>query len=359
MQSVIVNPSVFYDDSMNANCARACANVNIALIKYWGKRNEVLILPYASSLSLTLADWGTETQVSFDENLSEDNISLDGVTLVGGKSNKVRNRIISMLDLIRARAGISIKANVVSHNSVPTAAGLASSASGFAALAAAGAYAAGLNLSPRELSKLARRGSGSACRSIFGGLSIWNAGEDDESSYAEPIQMPENLQLAMIAIVLDSAPKPISSREAMSRTVKTSPTYMPWIKQSEKDFQNAICAIKNSDIETLGNIVEKNFIGMHETMHNAVPPVNYITEDSYKVLEIIKNLRSKGLPVWATMDAGPNVKVLTVKSEAEKVANDLRSHISKVLDNSNLSSNKPIRIMVALPGDGVRIFVRK
>lgn len=375
MQIVNVQPSIIYDDNMQSRCAEARANVNIALIKYWGKRDENLIIPYTSSLSLTLADWGTKTRVSFDEDLSEDCVSLDGVKLANDESNKVRNRIVSTLDLIRKRAGISTKARVDSHNSVPTAAGLASSASGFAALTAAGAYAAGLDLSARELSRLARRGSGSACRSIFGGLVVWHAGEDDESSYAEPIDMPENLELAMIAIVLNPGSKPISSREAMRRTVETSPTYMPWVNQSEKDFQNAICAIKNSDIEALGSIVESNFAGMHETMHNAVPAINYLTEESYKVLNIVKSLRSEGLPAWATMDAGPNVKVLTVKSQAQKVADELRSRISQDLGDSRMrtsekySSNEDssreaisreaIRIMIALPGDSVSVSTSK
>ncbi len=370
MQIVNVQPSIIYDDNMQSRCAEARANVNIALIKYWGKRDENLIIPYTSSLSLTLADWGTKTRVSFDEDLSEDCVSLDGVKLANDESNKVRNRIVSTLDLIRKRAGISTKARVDSHNSVPTAAGLASSASGFAALTAAGAYAAGLDLSARELSRLARRGSGSACRSIFGGLVVWHAGEDDESSYAEPIDMPENLELAMIAIVLNPGSKPISSREAMRRTVETSSTYMPWVNQSEKDFQNAICAIKNSDIEALGSIVESNFAGMHETMHNAVPAINYLTEESYKVLDIVKSLRSEGLPAWATMDAGPNVKVLTVKSQAQKVADELRSRISQDLGDSRMrssekysssedSSREAIRIMIALPGDSVSVSTSK
>lgn len=375
MQIVNVQPSIIYDDNMQSRCAEARANVNIALIKYWGKRDENLIIPYTSSLSLTLADWGTKTRVSFDEDLSEDCVSLDGVKLANDESNKVRNRIVSTLDLIRKRAGISTKARVDSHNSVPTAAGLASSASGFAALTAAGAYAAGLDLSARELSRLARRGSGSACRSIFGGLVVWHAGEDDESSYAEPIDMPENLELAMIAIVLNPGSKPISSREAMRRTVETSPTYMPWVNQSEKDFQNAICAIKNSDIEALGSIVESNFAGMHETMHNAVPAINYLTEESYKVLNIVKSLRSEGLPAWATMDAGPNVKVLTVKSQAQKVADELRSRISQDLGDLRMRtsekysssedssreaiSREAIRIMIALPGDSVSVSTSK
>lgn len=375
MQIVNVQPSIIYDDNMQSRCAEARANVNIALIKYWGKRDENLIIPYTSSLSLTLADWGTKTRVSFDEDLSEDCVSLDGVKLANDESNKVRNRIVSTLDLIRKRAGISTKARVDSHNSVPTAAGLASSASGFAALTAAGAYAAGLDLSARELSRLARRGSGSACRSIFGGLVVWHAGEDDESSYAEPIDMPENLELAMIAIVLNPGSKPISSREAMRRTVETSPTYMPWVNQSEKDFQNAIYAIKNSDIEALGSIVESNFAGMHETMHNAVPAINYLTEESYKVLDIVKSLRSEGLPAWATMDAGPNVKVLTVKSQAQKVADELRSRISQDLGDLRMHtsekysssgdssreaiSHEAIRIMIALPGDSVSVSTSK
>lgn len=336
MKTVEIQPKVTASAQLAPNSAVATANANIALIKYWGKRDERLILPYTSSLSLTLSDLYTQTAVNFSDDFSEDFVTLDGENLLPGSTTFCR--VISMLDLVREKAGISTKARVASRNHVPTAAGLASSASGFAALCASAAFAAGLKLTPRELSRLARRGSGSACRSIFGGLVIWHAGEDDETSYAEPVaeaaspaSAPKNLNLAMIVVTLDDHKKAISSREAMRRTVETSPAYMPWVEQSKLDLSDALEAIRAADIEKLGEVVERNALGMHETMHKAAPPVNYFTDKTYAVLRAVRAMRECGWPVWATMDAGPNVKVLTDGDLAERAAEELRGRVEYAL----------------------------
>lgn len=370
MQNVEIQPKVTFDSSLAPNFAVAKANVNIALIKYWGKRDERLILPYTSSLSLTLSDLYATTSVHFDESLTADCVTLDEVELPTDDSTRLR--VVAMLDLVREKAGISTKAKVVSHNHVPIAAGLASSASGSAALAAAASYAAGLNLTPRELSRLARRGSGSACRSIFGGFVLWNKGEDDETSYAEPIadllaetadkplsdsisasipaslsfslSAPKNLNPAMIVVTLDRSKKPISSRTAMRRTVETSPAYMPWVEQSKKDLAFALDAIRVGSIEQLGEVMEQNSLGMHETMRKANPPVNYLTDKTYAVLDAVRSMRECGWPVWATMDAGPNVKVLTDAGCAARAAEELRGRVAE-----------SAKFTIALPGDGVSV----
>lgn len=370
MQNVEIQPKVTFDSSLAPNFAVAKANVNIALIKYWGKRDERLILPYTSSLSLTLSDLYATTSVHFDESLTADCVTLDEVELPTDDSTRLR--VVAMLDLVREKAGISTKAKVVSHNHVPIAAGLASSASGSAALAAAASYAAGLNLTQRELSRLARRGSGSACRSIFGGFVLWNKGEDDETSYAEPIadllaetadkplsdsisasipaslsfslSAPKNLNPAMIVVTLDRSKKPISSRTAMRRTVETSPAYMPWVEQSKKDLAFALDAIRVGSIEQLGEVMEQNSLGMHETMRKANPPVNYLTDKTYAVLDAVRSMRECGWPVWATMDAGPNVKVLTDAGCAARAAEELRGRVAE-----------SAKFTIALPGDGVSV----
>lgn len=370
MQNVEIQPKVTFDSSLAPNFAVAKANVNIALIKYWGKRDERLILPYTSSLSLTLSDLYATTSVHFDESLTADCVTLDEVELTTDDSTRLR--VVAMLDLVREKAGISTKAKVVSHNHVPIAAGLASSASGSAALAAAASYAAGLNLTPRELSRLARRGSGSACRSIFGGFVLWNKGEDDETSYAEPIadllaetadkplsasistslsaslssSLPaiKNLNPAMIVVTLDRSKKPISSRTAMRRTVETSPAYMPWVEQSKNDLARALDAIRVGSIEQLGEVMEQNSLGMHETMRKADPPVNYLTDKTYAVLDAVRSMRECGWPVWATMDAGPNVKVLTDAGCAARAAEELRGRVAE-----------SAKFTIALPGDGVSV----
>lgn len=379
MKTVEIQPKVTASAQLAPNSAVATANANIALIKYWGKRDEKLILPYTSSLSLTLSDLYTQTAVNFSDDFSEDSVTLDGENLLPGSTTFCR--VVSMLDLVREKAGISTKARVVSRNHVPTAAGLASSASGFAALCASAAFAAGLKLTPRELSRLARRGSGSACRSIFGGLVIWHAGEDDETSYAEPVaeaaspaSAPKNLNLAMIVVTLDDHKKAISSREAMRRTVETSPAYMPWVEQSKLDLSDALEAIRAADIEKLGEVVERNALGMHETMHKAAPPVNYFTDKTYAVLRAVRAMRESGWPVWATMDAGPNVKVLTDGDLAERAAEELRGRVEYALIQGDYADGDVARggmrgnargangagnplFSIARAGDGVSVSV--
>lgn len=371
MQTVKIQPNVTFDPSLSPGSAAATANANIALIKYWGKRDEKLILPYTSSLSLTLSDLYTKTVVSFSDDFSEDSVTLDGESLL--HNSAAFCRVIATLDLVREKAGISTKARVVSHNHVPTAAGLASSASGFAALCAAASCAAGLTLTPRELSRLARRGSGSACRSIFGGLVVWHAGVDDETSYAEPLESADsdlvNLNfsssLAMLVCVVDGSQKPISSREAMRKTVETSPVYMHWVEQSKEDFAQALEAIRCRDLEKLGEVVERNALGMHETMRWATPSVNYLTDKTRVVLEAVKNMRDCGWPVWATMDAGPNVKVLTAADVADGAIEELRARVESGLGElveqgisgcADSGFEKP-KFSVARPGSGVNISI--
>ncbi|MYL59433.1 diphosphomevalonate decarboxylase, partial [Virgibacillus halodenitrificans] len=199
--------------------ATAKAHTNIALIKYWGKRNEEIILPTNNSLSLTLDGFYTETTVALHEDYTEDHFILDGQPVVGEQYK----RVTTFLDLIRKLAGKNIYADVRSINNVPTAAGFASSASGFAALAAAGTKAMGIHLSEQELSRLTRQGSGSACRSIYGGFAEWRMGKENDGSdsYAVPIAPVEHWDLRVAAVILSSTMKKVSSREGMKRTVES------------------------------------------------------------------------------------------------------------------------------------------
>lgn len=305
--------------------ATAVAHANIALIKYWGKADDDLIIPVTPSLSLTLDALYTTTTVRFGR-VDADTATLDGEPVTG----KAMARIVALLDLVRERAGITARAEVTSVNTVPTAAGLASSASGFAALAGAAAAAAGLDLPDRELSRLARRGSGSASRSVFGGLAVWHAGTDDASSYAEPVDDPTDLasKLAMVVLVLDAGEKSVSSREGMARTVRTSPDYRPWVDAHAGHLATALSAVKAGDLEQLGAVAEENAAGMHGTMRSAVPPVDYLTDQSRAALAAVRAAREAGLPAWATMDAGPNVKVLTSAERADEVEAWLRGRLA-------------------------------
>ncbi|PIE21591.1 MAG: diphosphomevalonate decarboxylase [Arachnia propionica] len=308
--------------------AVAVAHPNIALIKYWGKRDEQLILPVNSSLSMTLDIFPTTTTVTLPPGLAADQIELNGQQAEGVAAD----RVVAFLELVRGLAGRTEYARVSSTNTVPTGAGLASSAAGFAALAAAAAEVYGLELDSRALSRLARRGSGSASRSVLGGFVQWNAGEDDESSYAEAVAW-DGLDAAMVVGIIDAGPKAISSREAMSRTVATSPFYRGWHQACDEDLAAMRAAIAAVDLPLVGEIAERNALRMHATMLGAVPPVRYLTAGTMSVLDLVADLRRQGVGAWATMDAGPNVKVICAAADAETVAAAMTAsgHVAQTL----------------------------
>ncbi|MFD6222600.1 diphosphomevalonate decarboxylase [Nocardia asteroides] len=299
--------------------AVAVAYPNIALVKYWGKRDETLFLPVTGSLSMTLDIFPTTTAVRLVDGPA-DTVELNDTAATGTALSRVEN----FLDLVRALAGRSERAAVVTRNAGPTGAGLASSASGFAALATAAAAAYGLDLDGRALSRLARRGSGSASRSIFGGFAVWHAGEGDGeagdlSSYAEPIGGDE-LDPALVVAVVAAGAKSVSSRVAMRRTTETSPFYRPWAESSVLDLAEMRTAVANGDLAAIGEIAERNALGMHATMLTARPGIRYLSPHSLAVLDAVQALRADGIVAYATIDAGPNVKVLCARADAPTVA---------------------------------------
>jgi len=302
--------------------ARACAN--IALVKYWGKRDAARNLPAAGSLSLTLGALVTETTVSFEAALATDELILDGATARPADLQ----RTSAFLDLIRSQAKIATRARVTSKNEFPTASGLASSASGFAALAVASTTAAGLALSLRELSMLARRGSGSAARSIFGGFVRMHAGHEADGSdaFAEPIvsRLADRVRM-VIAVVGGGAPKTHGSRDAMDHTAATSPFYRAWIDLVPGDLAAAEGALAAGDLAQLGTIAEANALAMHASALAARPAIVYWQPATLALLAEVRALRERGHAAWATMDAGPHVKVLTSIDEADAVAAALRA----------------------------------
>ena len=308
--------------AVSTTTARACAN--IALVKYWGKRDARLNLPAAGSLSLTLAGLVTTTQVAFDAGLADDELVLDGKPT--GAAELARTR--AFLDLVRAAAGIATRARVISRNEFPTASGLASSASGYAALAVAAAGAAGLALDPRALSILARQGSGSAARSLFGGFVRMHAGRADDGSdgFAEPVASPLLDRVRMvIAIVGGGAPKSHGSRDAMDHTAQTSPLYRAWLELVPRDLAAAEAALATGDLTALGELAEGNALAMHASAIAARPAVIYWQPATLAALAEVRALRAAGHAAWATMDAGPHVKVLTSVDDAATVAGAMRS----------------------------------
>lgn len=304
---------------------KARAYTNIALIKYWGKKDQQLIIPMNNSLSLTLDAFYSETQVTFSKDFTEDSFYLDGQQ----QSPQEMKKIVKFLDMSRALGKTELHAKVESQNFVPTAAGLASSASGLAALAGACNEALDLQLSPKDLSRLARKGSGSACRSIFGGFVEWVKGDSDETSFAQPIAA-ENWEdeLAMIFILINDQQKDVSSRDGMQRTVDTSVFYDGWLKAAVADLASAKTAIATKDFRLLGETTEGNALKMHATTLGATPPFTYWSPGSLAAMNKVRQLRTQGYDCYFTMDAGPNVKVLTKKAQVPALLKELQSEFT-------------------------------
>ncbi len=305
----------------------ARANTNIALIKYWGKRDEKLFLPMNSSLSITLNNFYTITTVEFLEELTEDIITLNHSPVSVAEQIKIS----SFMDVIRRHAGMALYANISTQNHVPTAAGFASSASGYAALAAAATKAIGLNLSEEELSGIARQGSGSASRSIYGGFVEWDKGNraDGSDSVAHQIIDENSWRLSILSVVITSDQKRVSSREGMKRTVETSPFYKGWLDTVANDMQEARKAILDRDFSALGEVLEQNALKMHATMLGARPPILYWEGGTLDVMHSVHQLRRDGIPAYFTIDAGPNVKVLCQPKDEEYVV-DVLMRLEKV-----------------------------
>ena len=295
---------------------KARAHTNIALIKYWGKADEALIIPMNNSLSVTLDRFYTETRVTFDETLTEDQLILNGKAVNAKESAKIQR----YMEMIRKEAGISEHALIESENFVPTAAGLASSASAYAALAGACNEALQLGLSDKDLSRLARRGSGSASRSIYGGFAEWEKGNDDETSFAHRVEADgwEN-ELAMVFVVINNKSKKVSSRSGMSLTRDTSRFYQYWLDNVEPDLKEIKEAIAQKDFKRMGEVIEANGLRMHATNLGAQPPFTYLVPESYDAMRIVHECREAGLPCYFTMDAGPNVKVLIEKKNQQAI----------------------------------------
>ena len=320
--------------------ARACAN--IALAKYWGKADLKWNVPAVPSISLTLDQLVTETRVRFDPSLRADLVRLDGRRA----GMKEAERVIAMLNRIRSEADLRLKARVTSSNRFPTAAGLASSASGFAALAAAASAAAGLRFNARRLSALARASSASAARSIYGGFVELPSGKRGDSNLAaRPIAAPNHWNLRLVVALTEPGAKKVGSTEGMERSRKTSPYYRAWIDQAPKWSRKIKRAIKDRDLDTLGAAMELSTLAFHCCAMTSDPPVLYWAPATLAALGTVRGLRERGVSAWATMDAGPHVKALCHSGDAERVRHALaRTHGVN-------------RTWVAKPGPGVEVHV--
>jgi len=323
----------------------ARANANIALIKYWGKRDENLFLPTKSSLSVSLDALETKTELSFVDD-GKDYILFDDIAASPSEVHKIS----TFLDLLRKKLNLKKYFVVNTKNNFPTAAGLASSSSGFAALTLAVNKLCGLNLSNRELSILARQGSGSACRSVFGGFVLWNKGvsDDGRDSFAEQIfdhmHWPE---FRVLIVVTDSGQKLISSREAMQNSLQTSPFYKTWVEDSETNLplmQNNIAA---KNIIKVGLLAELDCLDMHKTMWTAHPPINYWTDSTHKVIDTVLELQNQKVPCFYTIDAGPNVKVICLDKDVSFIKNRLQQEsVVKNILTSKVAADPVVEMIV-------------
>lgn len=317
--------------------ATAIASSNIAFTKYWGRKDEVLRLPMNGSISMCLSNLLTTTTVEFSDKYKKD------VVVINGESEEGEaGRVTKHLDRIRRLAGISAFAKVVSSNNFPTGTGLSSSSSGFAALTLAAAKAAGLNLSEKELSILARQGSGSACRSIPSGIVEWLDGDTSESSYAKTIFEPGYFEIADVVAVVSESRKAVSTSKAHANA-SSSPFQNERVKRMKDKNIQLKKLIKEKDFTGFGNLVESEALELHAIYITQNPPIIYLMPNSLLIMKLCKKWREEGLPVYFTVNTGQDVHLIVEKKNVKKLVGKLKA-IPEVK-----------QIIVNFPGEGARL----
>jgi diphosphomevalonate decarboxylase len=321
--------------------AIALAHANIAFSKYWGKRPYAGNYPAVPSLSLTLDAMTTRTRVTFDASLPSDRLTLGGQAQTG----RPLERATTLLDRVRAAAGLQARADVTSVNDFPTASGLASSASGFAALALAAVRAAGLDWDVDRVSDLARRSSASAARSLFGGFAELEAGpeaETDATLSARTLVPAGDLDWRLLVVTLGDAKKDVSSSDGMVRTAAESPYYPAWLDVGPRLHVALRAALLARDFEQFGVIAEKSALAMHASAFAA--GVFYWQGATLELLSAVRQLRARGTAAFATMDAGPHVKVLVQPADVALAGTWLRAvpGVGRVLEAKGADGAKLI-----------------
>ncbi|MBW7884965.1 MAG: diphosphomevalonate decarboxylase [Caldilineaceae bacterium] len=318
--------------SGSQDIATARAGTNIAFIKYWGVADPELNLPLSNSISMTLASAVTTTTVRWDTraNMYMDEVTIDGETLFGDKAS----RVVRHLDYIRELAGgVPFRAKVVSQNNFPMASGIASSASGFAALTVAACAAIGLRVEKDRLSAIARRGSGSARRSIFGGFVEWEQGREDNSSVAHQLYPEEHWNLRDVIVVVDSNSKHVSSQRGHVLAA-TSPFNVARIDRLFSVLQEVRTAIATCDLDRLGPIIERDALAMHGVMMTSNPSLIYWQPATVEVIKAVRRWRDEdNLRAYFTIDAGPNVHIICEPSTEPEILLRLKelSCVEKVI----------------------------
>lgn len=306
--------------------ATAIAHPNVALIKYWGKRDREANLPAVGSLSLTLSGLETRTTVRLDRGFAEDQVLLNGQA-----DDHTRGRVTRCLNLLRTRAGLSAGASVESSNSFPTGAGLASSASGYAALVKAAASALGIDANADSLATVARVGSGSAPRSLYDGIVLLNRSDSEAGIFCESISAPEAWPLAIIVAVTSMAPKDVGSTDGMELSRKTSPYYRAWLNSHPADLDAALGMVRDKDFDSLAQVSERSCLKMHAVAMTSSTPLFYWSAVTVACMHRVWELRSSGVPVFFTIDAGPQLKAVCLP-EASAAVKTALAEIPGVLD---------------------------
>jgi diphosphomevalonate decarboxylase len=318
----------------------ALAHSNIALSKYWGKLDVALNLPAVPSISLTLSPMNTRTTCEFISGLTEDEFILNNKRAEG----KPLERTKKVLAQVRALSGVTQFARVHSENNFPTASGLASSASGFAALVAAGCAAAGLDRDDTQWSAMARQASASAARSIFGGFAELPKGVAGEAALsAKPLASASHWEVRIVVAVISEGPKDIGSTEGMTLSANTSPYYQAWINASDALAAEVREGVLQRDLVKVGEAMEQSTLAMHACMMASRPGLLYFQPGTLAAFATLKKLRKEGVPVYATMDAGPHVKALCHAEDAARVAAALES------------TPQVLRTLLTQPGGGVAV----
>ena len=303
------------------NIASARAHSNIAFIKYWGNRDHDLRLPANSSLSMNLAALHTTTAVRWSSDFARDSLTINGAPA----SEAAMRRVALHLDVLRLRHDTDMRAQVESRNNFPMGAGIASSASAFAALTVAGAAARGMQIPERELTTLARLGSGSAARSIPGGFVEWHAAATHEGSFAETIAPPDHWQLVDVVAIVSRRHKRVGSTAGHASA--DSSVYQPArVETAAQRLDEAKLALQTRDFERLAHVVEADSNLMHAVMMTSQPPLFYWQPQTLAVMQAVRDWRERdGLRVCYTLDAGPNVHCICEADDATAVADRLRA----------------------------------
>lgn len=298
--------------------ATAIASSNIAFIKYWGKKDEYKKIPENTSISMNLSDLTTTTTVEFSQQFTEDSV------IINDEINDFQtNRVIKYLDLIRKKTKLKLKAKVVSVNSFPDGTGLSSSASGFAALSLAASKAAGLNLDEKELSILARLGSGSACRSIPDGFVEWNKGSSSETSFARSIYKQDYWDIVDVVVLVSQEKKEISSTKGQL-SASTSPFFQTRLDKMDEKINRFKKTLETKNFTEFGKIIEEEALELHAIMLTSSPSLIYWQPETLKLMKLVKDWRGNGLESYFTLNTGQDIHIIVEGKNKEKLVSKLQ-----------------------------------